>query len=454
MFNSTPQNVDLNSTALPTGGLLGMATTPQGGLLGALHSPEMALLGSALMSAGHWVGTPVNLGQSIGNALMNASKLRQQQFQNQRDVISQNFKNKLLQEQTNDLIPAQVRSMDLGTQLKLMQFKRTNDILSALGVRDSSGGANGTMGNNGENAQTLPAPGSNEPSYLYNSNVSGALPGAPAPAGGGGSLPLSSSDVNSIQAKTAGMPLTIPTGNQQTPVTDIADQQQQAIAKAKQQAVLYGMLGMPQVGAANIYAATKGTPTQDKLAGEDVNRLKSANDAVSAAATLSPMLDEYEKALNQMPAIDSWPIVRSVIAPHLSTDFQNLQNITRRMMPVANKIFQMPSKGYTNMEMGNLLQAMGDPKSQNRETLFRNIEAMRQIIQNTKDNYNGMNDYFSQKKTLMGYQPVQFGNSNTSATPNNVTASTVSIQAPDGKIWSIPADKVDEALKRGAKRVG
>jgi len=404
------------------------------------------LLGAALMSAGHWVGTPVNLGQSIGNALMNASKLRQQQFQNQRDIITQNFKNKLLDAQANGLIPAQTSAIDLDNQLKMAQFQRTGNILSSLGL-----GTDNT-GNAGGNNQMQPASGSDAPAYLFNGNVAGSLPGAPTSNSTGNNLPLTNSDISSIQSKTAGMPLTIPT--QQTPVTDIADQQQQALANAKKQAVLYGLLGMPQIGAANIYAASKGTPVQEKLAGEDVNRMKSANDAVSAAATLEPMLDEYEKIAQQMPAVDSWPIVRSLVAPHLSSDFQTLQNITRRMMPVSNKIFQMPAKGYTNMEMGNLLQAMGDPKSQNRAALLQNIQAMRQIIQNTKDNYNGMNDYFSKNKTLMGYQPVQFSKPSSASATTMSNPGMVSVQTPDGKTWSISSDKLDEAIKRGAKRIG
>lgn len=446
MFNSAPQNVDLNSTAMPTGGLLGMATTPKGGLLGALQSPEAALLGSALMSAGHWVGTPVNLGQSIGNALMNASQLRQQQFENSRNIIQQNIQNKLLELQLR--------------QMGAMQGVLGSTLPSLTGDNSYNTGASSTDVSSG-------VPASATASSVETSENPSAGTGLP------GGIPLSNSEIASVSQKTSGMPITYPANSsgqnnaanssEPTPPSSLSDNDiaklsagNPQMATALKQATAEGLLRNPQVGSQILITAREGTAVQKQNLIQSMKDLASSNQEYQAASQLKPLLDHYQDTLNNTDDRLFYPVVRSEVAPHFSTNFQILQNTARRIALLANQVFKVPARGWSINELQNQLQAMGAPNQQNKGAIQDAVNQNYQMINNSKQNYQELLNYYLKNGTTQGYKPVQWSssqNSPSSVSTGMESSSLIKVQTPDGKIWNIAPDKLDAAISRGAKRI-
>lgn len=429
MFSTAPRNVNVNSTALPGGGLLGMSDTPTGGLLGALRTPEAALLGSALLSSGHWVGTPVNLGDAIGSALTSASALREQRFSDERNIIQQNLQNKLLD--------AQLRQMGLQQQM-MGGFAGTLAGGNSSNVQpsDTQNNATGSQSNIDNSYNASPS--------IHSTNVGDANSNSASNS----SLPISNANQSKVDQKISSdqsmssSPLTLSPAQQEivsnrfspsnvdlsgktSPENDLLKNASQLakqspdVAPAINRAVAAGFFKMPQIGAQIIDLAKNGTYEQRANLTSSMKELDDARNEYLSAASMKPNLDHFQNTLANTD--DKWflPIVRSEIAPVVNTNFQIMQNTARRLALQANQLFKVPARGFSINEMQGQLQNMGSPNTQNKDSVQDSLNQVSKMINNSKQNYENLLNYFLKNKTTKGYEPVQFGDSNTIHIPGS-----------------------------------
>jgi hypothetical protein len=192
-----------------------------------------------------------------------------------------------------------------------------------------------------------------------------------------------------------------------------------------------------------------------------------AQKQIPSLNNMKMLLEAYKEVATNTPGWQFNPAVKYIAQKYglpMSSNLQILQGIST-LLPIESKNMLGMGAGYSKsqQELARLQAALGDPHNLLKPAGL----ALTNVASNMVDNASRRNQAISDAIGKYGtYRAIKYPGFDPDSVKESVNpylnssgkapseAGLVAVKTADGKIWHVPAEKLDMALSRGAKRIG